>query len=194
VLAANPDARVMLTTVPKLSYLPEVRMFVLGFPQLAPFVDAVDQATAALNPYIHAIAAGSGGLAAVADFAALTDSWFAQTKLKVGNVEVKRNALTNPTTDPTRLVLADGLHSGTIAQGLLGNLYVQTANAAFGTTLKELSSHDILVNAGLKSGSSSSSSSSSAAAAAAATRGVFASGRAISGGRVVEDQVLGLAS
>jgi lysophospholipase L1-like esterase len=190
VLAANPDARVMLTTVPKLSYLPEVRMFVLGFPQLAPFVDAVDQATAALNQYIHAIAAGSGGLAALADFAALTDSWFAQTKLKVGNIEVERNALMDPTNDPTRLVLADGLHSGTIAQGLLGNLYVQTANAAFGTTLKELSSHDILTNAGLKSAAATPSA--AAAAAAASARGFFASGRTIDGGRVVDDATIGL--
>jgi hypothetical protein len=187
VLAANPDARVMLTTIPKLSYLPEVRKFLLGFPQLAPFVDAVDQATETLNQYIHAIAAASGGRAAVADFAALTDSWFARTKLKVGNVEVERNALLNATNDPTQLVLADGLHSGTIAQGLLANLYVQTSNAAFGTHLEELSSHDILVNAGLKRATGT------GAPTASPKHSVFANGQRIGVGRVTDD-VLGVSA
>ena len=180
VLAANPNVHVMLTTIPKLSYLPEVRKFVLAFPQLQPFVDAVDQAVVALNGVIGQIAAGAGGRAAVADFAALTDSWFAQKKLKVGNVEIDRDALFNPTNDPTQLVLADGLHSGTLAQGLLANLYVQTANAAFGTTLRQLTRHDILVNAGLKS--------------LCSNHAVFANQPTISAARVVEDDVIGLSA
>jgi hypothetical protein len=186
VLAANPDARVMLTTLPKLSYLPEVRMLGLAFPQLAPFVAAVDDAVAVLNQYIQGIAAGSGGRAAVADFAALTDSWFAQTRLKVGNVELERHALTNPTNDPTHLVLADGLHSGTIAQGLLANLYVQTANAAFGTQIKELSSHDILVNAGLKPAP--------ATGGAAISGGGRFSNTRITRAHAIDDELLGLSA
>ena len=58
--------------------------------------------------------------------------------------------LQNPTNDPTFFVLADRLHPGTIGQGLLANLYVETANNAFGTRICPLSSHDILENAGLK--------------------------------------------
>jgi hypothetical protein len=189
VLAANPDVHVVLTTLAKLSYLPEVRKLVLAFPQIQPFVDAVDQATTALNGVIGQIAAGTGGRAAVADFAALADSWFAQEKLKVGNVEIDRNSLFNPTNDPTYLVLADGLHSGTIAQGLLANLYVQTANVAFGTTLTELSSHDILVNAGLKKAPTTAKS-----ASAPANESAFAKGHKIGHGRVVDDAVLGLSA
>ena len=188
VLSANPDARVMLTTLPKLSYLPEVRQIALAFPQLAPFVAAVDGAIGVLNQYIHGIAAGSGGRAAVADFAALTDTWFAPgATLKVGNVQVQRDALFNPTNDPTQLVLADGLHSGTIAQGLLANLYVRTANTAFATELKELSSHEILVNAGLKPAPAAAA----AAAAAAGARSPFASGATI-GGVDDDDDLIGL--
>jgi hypothetical protein len=193
VRAANPDARVVLTTVPKLSYLPEVRRFMLALPQLAPFVAAVDGAVEVLNQYIHGIAAGSGGLAAVADFAAMTDAWFAPgaARLKVGNVVLERDALFNPTNDPTHLVLADGLHSGTLVQGLLANLYVRTANAAFGRELKELSSHEILVNAGLKPAPAAAAG--AAAPAAAAGRSVFASGPTI-GGRAVDDELVGLAA
>lgn len=140
----------------------------------------------ALNGVIGDIADGTGGLAAVADFAALTDSWFVPgAKLKVANVEVERDALFNPTNDPTHLVLADGLHSGTIAQGLLANLYVRTANDAFGTTLKELSSHEILVNAGLHPAPAP-------ASVAASARSAFANGPKI--GELVDDELLGLSA
>ena len=149
VVGANPDVRVMLTTIPKLSYLPEVRKLVLAVPQIAQFVAGVDQAIGILNQQLYNIAATSDRIA-VADYSGFIDSLFAAKKFKVGNVELNRTALSNPTNDPTCLVLADGLHPGTIGQGLLANLLVDTANDAFGMHLQELSSHDILVNAGLK--------------------------------------------
>jgi lysophospholipase L1-like esterase len=149
VVAANPDVHVVLTTIPRLSYLPEVRAAVQAVPQIAPFVSAMDGAVGILNQQIHNIAAGSDRIA-VADFAGLVGQLFAARKLKVGNVELNRDALFNPSNDPTFMVLADGIHPGTIVQGLLANLYVQTANHAFGTQLEPLSTHDILENAGLK--------------------------------------------
>jgi phospholipase/lecithinase/hemolysin len=150
VVAANPDVGLVLTTLPKLSYLPEVRALLSAVPGLAPFVDLVDSAVAALNQKICKIAAALGNRATVADFAGLIDGVFADDKFKVGNVEVELDAIENPTNDPTFFVLADRLHPGTIGQGMLANLYVDTANNAFGTSLCSLSSHDILENAGLK--------------------------------------------
>jgi hypothetical protein len=183
VLAANPDARVVLITIPKLSYLPEVKRQVEAFPPLAAFVAAVDQAVVALNEVIRGIAAGAGGLAGVADFAALSDSWFVPgSKLKVGNVALERDALFNPDNDARHLVLADGLHSGTLVQGLLANLIVETANTSFGTAIKPLSTHEILTNAGLKS-----------EPPVDVPVSPFAKGPKI-GARVVDDELLGLSA
>src|SRR5205814_9581156 len=84
VLAANPDVHVVLTTIPKLSYLPEVRGVLQAVPQLAPFFDAVDGAVQILNQQIQNIAASSSRIA-VADFAGLIDNVFAAKKFKVGD-------------------------------------------------------------------------------------------------------------
>jgi hypothetical protein len=149
VLGANPDVHVIITTIPKLSYLPEIRLAVQQVPQIQPFVDAVDGATQFLNGLIASIAASSNRIA-VADFSTLIDGVFAAKKFKVGNVEVNRTSIENPTNDPSYLVLADRLHQGTIGQGLLANLIAETSNDAFGTHIKKLSTHDILQNAGLK--------------------------------------------
>ena len=132
---SGADVHVVLTTIPKLSYLPEVRGVLQAVPQLAPFVDAVDGAVQILNQQIQNIAASSSRIA-VADFAGLIDNVFAAKKFKVGDVEIERNALFNSTNDPRYLVLADGIHPGTITQGLLANLLVATANSAFGTRTK----------------------------------------------------------
>ena len=70
-------------------------------------VDAVDGAVNILNQLISSIAASSNRIA-VADFSGLIDKVFAAKKFKVGDVELERNALSNPSNDPTYLVLADG--------------------------------------------------------------------------------------
>jgi hypothetical protein len=146
--ASNPHLDLILTTIPKLSHLPEVRCAVAAMPAIQPFVDAVDGAVGIVNQQIQALGAALPHTA-VADFAGYVEECFACPTFKVGNVELNRDALFNPTNDPTYFVLNDGLHPGTIVQGLLANLYVQTANDAFGTRLESLSTKDILKNAGL---------------------------------------------
>jgi phospholipase/lecithinase/hemolysin len=151
VVAANPNVRLILTTIPKLSYLPEVKKVLAAIPQFQPLVDAVDSAVEFVNQQIKTMAQGNSRIA-VNDFATWVDDAFAQPTFKVGNVVIDRDALFNPTNDPTCFILNDGLHPGTIVQGLLANLYVQTANDAFGTRLESLSTKDILKNAGLYQG------------------------------------------
>jgi phospholipase/lecithinase/hemolysin len=151
VVAANPDVHLILTTIPKLSYLPEVRNVVVQIPQFQALVDAVDGAIGIVNQQLIAMADQNSRIA-VNDYATWVDDAFAQPIFKVGNVVMDRTALSNPTNDPTCFVLADGLHSGTVAQGLLANLYVQTANDAFDAHLQSLSTKDILKNADLYQG------------------------------------------
>jgi len=149
IVAANPHIDLVLTTIPKLSHLPEVRRALLAVPQIQPFVDAVDGAVQIVNQHIFGIAAASDRIG-VADFSGLVDEWFAGPELRVGKVVINRDELENPTNEPRGLVLADGIHPGTIGQGLLANLIVQTANDKFATHVHTLSSRDMLTNAGLR--------------------------------------------
>jgi hypothetical protein len=79
---------------------------------------------------------------------------------EVDEVVVHRGESTHPVTTILNLtylpsvrqaVPADGLHSGTLAQGL-ANLYVKTANTAFPAKLNKLSPHDSLQNAAFEEG------------------------------------------
>lgn len=148
VLETNPDVRLVLTTIPKLSYLPEVRGALLMNPALQPFVDAVDQAVGALNQQIWNIASANSRMA-VADFAGLIDDVFSSSSFNIGKVMVDLAAINNPTNDSSCFILNDRIHPGTVGQGLLANLLVGTTNEAFDLHLKGLSTRDILENAGL---------------------------------------------
>lgn len=148
VVNANPDARLILTTVPKPSRLPEVRALLQSVPQLQPFVDAVDAAAGGLNQAIRDIASTNPRIA-VADFYGMVEDLFTVRTLRIANIEINRDAIDNPTNDAAYVILRDRIHPGTVVQAWLANLYVKTANQAFGAHLDELSTHDILENAGL---------------------------------------------
>ena len=151
VLSANPDVRLILTTIPNPSYLPEVRAALVVTPQIRPFVDAVDQAVEFVNGQIRAQATNSP-LVAVAEFDGMIDRIFASGELRVGNAVIDLESINNPTNSPLVFALADRIHPGTIGQGLLANLYVETANRAFDADLQRLSTRDLLENAGLAPG------------------------------------------
>jgi hypothetical protein len=77
------------------------------------------------------------------------NSIFAPTSFSFGGIAIDRNT---PSNDPGSLWLADGIHAGTIGQGLLANLFVNAANEEFQTHIRPLSEREILQNAGLRGG------------------------------------------
>jgi hypothetical protein len=145
-LAASPDANVVVATLPKVTVLPEVKgAIAAGFLPQA-LADAVDQGIAAFDDQIRALAA-SNGRVALADVDALVTDIFSGAKFKVGGVEIDRDT---PSDDPSKLWLADGLHAGTVAQGLLANLFVDAMDGEFAAHVHPHSPHEILENAGLR--------------------------------------------
>lgn len=140
VLAASPDVRVVLVTVPSVELLPIVR--VLAFdPQSAALVAAVGGAVEQYNDQLRALA-GVDSRVAIADFAAQTMRLATNPNpLTVGGVTIDA---TIPGNGFRQAFVADGIHIGTVVQGLLANLIVATMNESFGTRIRPLSEREII--------------------------------------------------
>lgn len=67
-------------------------------------------------------------------------------KMQVDSVSMERLLLTN---DPKNLFLSDGIHPGTVLNGLFANRIIETLNTQYGTSIKPLSEKEIVKIAGL---------------------------------------------
>jgi lysophospholipase L1-like esterase len=145
-LASSPEVDVVVATVPRVSVLPEVRGAIAAGQLPQALADGVDVAIDAFNQQLRALAAASPRVA-LADVDGLVNSIFAPASFSVGGVTIDRNT---PSNDPRSLWLADGIHAGTVGQGLLANLFVNAANEEFHTHIRPLRAREILKNAGLR--------------------------------------------
>jgi hypothetical protein len=145
-LASSPTVNVVVATVPKVSVLPEVKSAIeAGFLPQA-LADGVDFAIGAFNQQIRTLAA-SNPRVALADVDQLVIDIFAPSEFRFGDVMIDRESASN---EPTSLFLADGIHAGTVGQGLLANVFANAANAEFETRIRPLSEREILCNAGIR--------------------------------------------
>ena len=144
-LAADPDVRVAVATLPNFASLPDTRNLVqLGqVPQL--LVDAVDSAVGGMNDQIRALAKASPRVA-VADVDAEVRKMARKRRFKIGRVEIDRFTASN---EPNHAFLADGIHAGTAVHGVLANTFVKAMNKEFKARVKPLKAREILENAGL---------------------------------------------
>jgi lysophospholipase L1-like esterase len=149
-LAANPNVKIVIGAVPGVGILPEARYAVAAGILPQALVDGADAAAAALNGQLRLLADSSDQIA-VANVDGLVRRIFAKDKFKVGGVEIDRNL---PSNEPNHLFLADGIHGGTIVQGLLANTFIKAIDLEFGAHIKKLSSREILKNAGIERGHS----------------------------------------
>jgi len=144
-LGASPKMKVVVATVPKVSILPEVRGAIAAGVLPQALADAVDTAIGAFDAQIRKLAASSKRIT-LADVDAKVTSIFSNTPLKIDGVKID---LATPSDNPTSLFLADGIHAGTVGQGLLANVFIGAINYATGRDIRALSQHEILENAGL---------------------------------------------
>ncbi len=110
-----------------MSVFPQVKgAIAAGFLPQA-LADAVDQGVAAFDAQIRDLAASSDRIA-LADVDVLVNSIFAPAQFQVGGVTIDRDL---PSDNPSSLWLADGLHAGTVAQGLLANVFIDAMDDEF---------------------------------------------------------------
>ena len=138
-LQASPNVKVEVATIPDIAQTPAVQAQ-LGVQGQA-LTQLVSQAIGDYNQHIRSVASGNDRIA-LADLAAV-DASLAQstTPLQVGSVTMD---MTHTGDDYHDFILADGLHPGTIAQGIIANTMVDALDAKFQAGIRPLTASEIV--------------------------------------------------
>jgi phospholipase/lecithinase/hemolysin len=140
--AASPDVKIVLATLSDIRNLPE-----FGRPiregQIPPEVaDAFTAAIKEYNAQIKATAAGDRRVAVMdLDMTTRFANLVCRDRVVVDGLRMDR---ANPGNTLDHFFLADWRHPGTIGQGLLAKLFVDTINAKFGAGVAPLGEHEIV--------------------------------------------------
>lgn len=127
-LAASPRVKLVVSTVPALASLSIVAAAATT-PQAQALVAGADAALDAYNANIRAIAAAQPRVA-LADLAVTSSALAAAgTSFPLGGTTIN---LAAPSNDYHSFFLADGLHVGTVGQGIIANTIIAALDAKFG--------------------------------------------------------------
>lgn len=141
-LAANAHVKLVVFTLPSISDLPIVREAVSQNPQYQSLVDATDQSIQAYNATIQATASGTNRVAVVdlaTQAAQLTSSPTGKVSFGGATIDVK-----TPGNNYHDLFLADGIHLGTVGQGIIANDFISAINLRFGAKIEPLTARQIV--------------------------------------------------
>lgn len=139
-LAASPDVRLVVSTI-SVNTLPIVQAGIGALPQGPALLQATSDAVGQYNATIRQIAAGSPrvGLVDLASVSVQIAS-SGSSSFPFGGTSITLSAGNNF----HNLFLADGIHTGTVGQGILANLFVDAFDREFGATVKPLSESEIV--------------------------------------------------
>ena len=141
-LAASPTVQLVVATVPDVSALPIVEQELATLPQAQFLVIDTSQALGRYNATIQALTASDPRLALV-DLA----SQAAQlTLVSAGSVPFGGRTinLATPGDNYHDFFLADGLHIGTVGQGIIANDFLDAIDAHFGARVAPLSAKQVV--------------------------------------------------
>lgn len=71
----------------------------------------------------------------------------AQGNVDVGGEKIKFAGIGN---EPHNGILSDGIHGGTVFEGLYANFWIDTVNASFGTNITKFTDSELLIYSGIK--------------------------------------------
>jgi hypothetical protein len=140
-LTANPEVKLAVATVPDVALLPAVQ-FLATSPQAQALVSATSQAIRQYDATISATA-GSDSRIALVDLASLS-AQLGQAPggmTRFGGTTIR---LAPPGDDYHDVFLADGIHVGTVVQGIIADAFVNAIDLRFGAGVKPLSSAQIV--------------------------------------------------
>lgn len=142
ILEASPDVKIVLATVPDIGELPEFAEPCRDGTLPRSTLRAVDAAVCRFNQEIRDRAKSDPRIA-VTDlyWSTRVARMLSPQHLLVGGVRVWRNG---PSNEFDHLFLADRRHIGTVAQGLMARMFIETLNSRFHADLAPLSDQEIL--------------------------------------------------
>ena len=138
-LAANPDAKVVVSTVNDLHQVPVVAQF-LGNPVAKLAVDAAEDAVQAFNVHVRLVAEAHPSRVALSDLAAQSARLAGLSSVPFGGTTIN---LATTGDDYHDFILADKVHPGTVAQGEIANAFINAVDT-LGLRIKPLSPAEIL--------------------------------------------------
>lgn len=141
-LAANSHVKIVVFTLPSISELPIVQEAVQQFPQYQGLVDATDRSIQAYNTTIMATASNNSRVAVVdlaTQAAQLTSSPTGTISFGGTSINVK-----TPGNSYRNFFLADGIHLGTIGQGIIASDFISAINVHFHANVRGLTAQQIV--------------------------------------------------
>ena len=144
-LAANPNVKIVLTTIPSIGEIPLAKSLTTT-PGGQALIAGIDQAVGVLNAQIASIAATNPRVA-LADLAAYSAGVAAAgATVPFGGTTIN---LVVPSNDYHSFFLADGLHLGSVGQGVIANTFINAIDTKFGATVRPFTATQIVHNARL---------------------------------------------
>jgi hypothetical protein len=141
-LAANPNVRLVVATLPDVGELPIVAEVSAVFPQARALVAATSLQIQKYNALIRSTAASSDRIA-LADLAtassALTNAPSGSAQFGGATIDLR-----TPGDDYHHFFLADGIHVGTVGQGVIADTFIAAVDARFGAGIAPLSDTQIV--------------------------------------------------
>jgi lysophospholipase L1-like esterase len=142
ILAARGDVKVVLTTLSDIRNLPEFAAPIRAGRLPAAIADAYTDAIARFNAQIKAIAASDRRIAILdLDMATRVANLISRDKLIFGGLCLDR---VNPSNRLDAFFLADSRHLGTMGQGLLATMFLETINHRFDAGIPQLTEREVL--------------------------------------------------
>jgi hypothetical protein len=142
ILAAHPDVKLVVATVPDIRHLPEFRAALRAHQLSIACADAATSTMAHYNGRIRALACHNPRVSLLdLDMVTRLRDKLNPEAISVAGRPIERWA---PSNDPTHLFLADARHLGTVGQGMLAQLVVSAIDAKFHAAVAPLSQRDIL--------------------------------------------------
>jgi hypothetical protein len=139
-LAANPNAKVVLWTLPSVGLIPIAQIAAATSPVAKMLIDAVGQAEDVFNAAVKQMASANPRVALV-DLATVTKSVASSPTLPFDGITVD---LTTPGDDYHNFFLGDFYHPGTIGQGIIADTFAQAIDTKFGAQLFPLPPTEIV--------------------------------------------------
>ena len=133
-LAANPNVKLAVSTLPDISTTPAAQQAAQGNPLAAALLHGISLATANYNALISTIANSNPRIVEV-DLAGTTAQIAAANPSGTATFGGQKIDPITPGDDYHHFILADNIHVGTVGQGIISELFAQAIDQKFGAQL-----------------------------------------------------------
>ncbi len=141
-LAANPNVKVAVWTLPSVAILPISQAAASANPEAAALLEAVGQATTEYNAVVSSL--GANPRIAVVDLASAVSASLGSAVNGTIQVAGQTINLVVPGDDYHNFFLADGIHPGTVGQGVIADTFAEAIDNKFDAQLIPITPQEII--------------------------------------------------